>query len=133
MTAISTPARADERRRSLGSLDDRVRLRDDALVFPDELRQHEPLRREVRRQEDTEPRDEHEQHAERERAELVQHGDRKHQRHPAEVAVEHRPARSQARHNRAAGDAQERHRKQLDGEDNAHLGRRARRREDEPR
>jgi hypothetical protein len=125
--------RTQQRGRALGALDDRIRLRDDALVLAHELREHEPLGREVRRQEDAEQRDERQQHAEREHAERVQDRHRRHQRRPREVAQEHRPPGAQPRDDGSARDPQHGDRRKLDGEDDPHLRRRARGREDEPR
>ncbi len=61
--------RPKQRRRPLGALDDGVRLRDDALVLANELRQDESLRGVVRGEEDAEQRDEDQEQPKREDAE----------------------------------------------------------------
>ena len=61
--------RPKQRRRPLGALDDGVRLRDDALVLANELRQDESLCGVVRGEEDAEQSDEDQEQPKREDAE----------------------------------------------------------------
>ena len=124
--------RAGEPGEGRAALDDAVRLGDRLLVLADELRQDHPLSREVRRHEAAEGEHEREQQREAQQVGAVQERNRGQQRRARGVADEHRRPAAQALDERAARDAEDRHRQDLDGEDDAHLGRRPRRDEHEP-
>ncbi len=109
--------RPEEGHRALRSLDDRVRLPDGPLVVADELRQDQPLRREVGREEAADGEDEDEQERKRQGACLVEKRNREHQRGACRVADDHRRARPEPRDQRPARDPQQRHGQDLDRED----------------
>ena len=125
--------RPQQRRGAIRALDHGVRLRHDVLVVAHQLGQDEPLRREVRRDEDADQRDEHEEQREREHAELVQQRDRREQRHARQVGHDHRAPRAEAGDHGAGRDPEDRDRHELGRKDDAHPRRRARGREHEPR
>ncbi len=115
------------------ALEQAVRLGHRRHVLADELGQDHALGGRVRRHERPDRRNDPEQHAERQQAGRVQQRQRHDQRRAREVRHEHRRPGAELLDERAAGHAEDRHRQDLHREDDAHLRRRARRHEHEPR
>ncbi len=82
--------RPEQHRRANGALEERVRLRDDALVFAEQLGDDQPLRGEVRGAEGTERERHRKQHDEGEVTAPVEHGHEEHQRSANRVGGKHR-------------------------------------------
>ena len=116
-----------------GALDEAVRLGELLLAFTDDGGQDQPLAGEVGARERAEQRRDHEDHAERQTADDVQERHDRDDRRPGAVRHQHRGLRPEPLDDRAGGDAEQRHRRQLDGEHEPHLRRRARGDEYEPR
>jgi hypothetical protein len=125
--------RSDDAGRLDRDLKRRLRARHLALVLADDLREQRARRGRVRDAEDADRRHEREQRGEGKCADGVEHGNRHEQRCAKRIAEHERPARSERRDDRPSGDAERERRERLAGEDEAHLLRRARRRQDEPR
>jgi hypothetical protein len=100
-----------------------VGARHEPLVLAHDLRQDEPLGREIRPAEDARSRDEDEQQPERERARGVQQRDGRDDRHAPEVADEHGRPCAEPGHDLTAGDAQHRDRHEFGAEHEAHARR----------
>ena len=124
---------ADQHGERGAALDEAVGLRHRPLVLADELGQDHALGCEVRRHEAAEERDQAQEEREAQEIGRVQEGDRDENRRACEVGEQHGVPGAEPLNEGPAGDAEDRHRRELGGEDERHLPGRPRRHQHEPR